>query len=111
MIDNAKILSEFLYKLKFSDIPEKTIENVRIFMIDYFAAAMAGYRINTNFNGAIEKYVFSQGERRIAVRFSRIRKSRFQKRHFWTRAMHTVQIWTMGTARLWDTSVRTYLRV
>ena len=82
MIDNAKILSEFLYKLKFSDIPEKTIENVRIFMIDYFAAAMAGYRINTNFNGAIEKYVFSQGGAEDCSPFFSDKKIPFSKAAF-----------------------------
>lgn len=72
MRDNTKVLSSFISNLKFNDLPEKTVENTRLFMIDFIAAAMAGYKVNKTFNRAVEEYVFAQdcGKNECEVLFS-----------------------------------------
>jgi 2-methylcitrate dehydratase PrpD len=61
MKDNTRILSEFASSISFSDIPKKTLDNIRLFYLDYIASSLAGYKINKNFNKAIEKYIYSNG--------------------------------------------------
>lgn len=53
--------SEFIHQLKIEDIPQKTIERTRLFILDYYAACCAGYRMNTEFNVACEKLFFEMG--------------------------------------------------
>lgn len=59
--DYSKLLSDFCAELKYEDIPESTIEYTKLLIIDYFAAAIAGCRINKVFNNAVEKTVFDMG--------------------------------------------------
>ncbi|MDO4562399.1 MAG: MmgE/PrpD family protein [Clostridia bacterium] len=61
MNDNTKILSEFSARLTYEDLTPRTIENTRLFFIDYIAAACAGYKVNTVFNRAVEELVFRSG--------------------------------------------------
>ncbi len=51
-------LSSDLYGIKLSD---KDREQLRTLIIDFFAAAYAGYKQNRAFNGAVEKVVYAQG--------------------------------------------------
>lgn len=60
-MDYSKILSDFCAELKYEDIPQSTIEYTKLLLIDYFAAAIAGCRINKVFNDAVEKTVFDMG--------------------------------------------------
>lgn len=62
-MDYTKYISDFCYKLKYKNIPEKTIETVNYLIIDYISAALAGYRTNKVFNSAAEKIVFGMGGR------------------------------------------------
>lgn len=61
MADITVLLSEFVHRLSFNSLPQHTVENTRLFLIDYFAAAIAGKRVNTTFNAAIESAVFAAG--------------------------------------------------
>lgn len=61
MIDLTKILSKFVCEFNFTKLNDITIKNTRLFLIDYFAASMAGKKVNLAFNKAIESYIFSQG--------------------------------------------------
>ncbi len=71
MFDTAKILSDFVATLKIEDIPETTIQNVRLFILDYYAASIAGYRVNRKFNQSIEKLLFENGgKKESSVQFT-----------------------------------------
>ena len=60
--DTAEILAEFAYKLQYEDIPPDVIETTKLFMADYYAAAMAGIMINKDFNEAIFNIVTGKGQ-------------------------------------------------
>ena len=59
--DYSKLLSDFCAELKYEDIPEETINYAKLLLIDYFAAALGGCRINKTFNAALERVVFDMG--------------------------------------------------
>ena len=59
--DYSKLLSDFCAELKYEDIPEETINYAKLLLIDYFAAALGGCRINKTFNAALESVVFDMG--------------------------------------------------
>lgn len=61
MIHATKLLSEFAYHLKFSDLPKETVETTKLFITDYFAACFAGKTVNTVFNRAVENVVLDMG--------------------------------------------------
>ena len=61
MIDATKSLVDFAYKLSIDDIPPETIERTKMFVADYFAASVAGYKINTAFNTVIVNIVEEEG--------------------------------------------------
>lgn len=53
--------SEFISRLKIEDIPMSTIERTRLLIVDYYAACLAGYKVNKKFNQACEKLFFDMG--------------------------------------------------
>lgn len=55
----TKELTEDLFRIKTLD--RKDREQLQTLIIDYFAAAFAGYRQNRAFNGTLEKVVYAQG--------------------------------------------------
>lgn len=68
------LLAHYVHKLRFEDLPGETVEAAKLFLLDYLASAMAGYKINRIFNEAIwtvvggmggkkESRVFFQGTR------------------------------------------------
>lgn len=52
-MDCTKILSEFIYNLKYSDIDLDTKQTAKLLIADYFSACIAGYRTNKIFNEAV----------------------------------------------------------
>lgn len=50
----TQILSEFVEELRYEMIPAPTIENTKLFIVDYFAACFAGMKVNGKFNRAVE---------------------------------------------------------
>ena len=59
--DFTKDLSRFCAELKYSDLSKKTIETIKLFILDYYAAAFAGYRVNKQFNEACQRLYFEMG--------------------------------------------------
>lgn len=55
------LLSRFVHELRYEQLPAETVDHVRLFLMDYLAAATAGKRVNTVFNAAVEQYIFGQG--------------------------------------------------
>jgi 2-methylcitrate dehydratase PrpD len=47
------LLAEFIHGLGFEDLPEDVVASAKLLLLDYLAAAMAGYRINRVFNEAL----------------------------------------------------------
>jgi len=50
MKDITKRISQFVEQLQYDDLDEEVIEQVKLFILDYYAASLAGYRINTALN-------------------------------------------------------------
>ena len=68
------LLAHYVHELRFEDLPGEVVEAAKLFLLDYLASAMAGYKINPIFNKAIwtvvggmggkkESRVFFQGAR------------------------------------------------
>ena len=55
MIHATKLLSDFAYGLRYSSLPAEVVETTKRFIIDYYAAAVAGMKINSSFNNAVEQ--------------------------------------------------------
>lgn len=71
MQDITTRLSRFAAGLRFEDLDPATVEQIKLFMADYYAACFAGYRINT----ALNEKVFARmadmgGNPRATVLFS-----------------------------------------
>lgn len=54
----TQILSEFVAGLCYEKIPAATINNTKLYIIDYFAACFAGMKVNSQFNHAVEELLF-----------------------------------------------------
>ena len=55
MVHVTQILSEFVFGLQYEDLPDDVIEWTRKYILDYYAAGAAGYRINKIFNQGVEE--------------------------------------------------------
>lgn len=55
------ILCDFAYALKLSDLPDKTIVQIKKYITDYFAASLAGIRVNKTFNTSILNVIKKNG--------------------------------------------------
>ena len=61
MIHATKILSDFAADLSFSDLSAEVVETTKKYILDYYAAGFAGYRVNTAFNKAAEEVILEMG--------------------------------------------------
>ena len=57
----TQIVSEYVYKLQYEDLPRQVVETTKMFMLDYYAAAFAGMKVNQKFNRAIEDILEDMG--------------------------------------------------
>lgn len=55
------ILCEFAFSLKYSDFSKPTVVQTQKFIVDYFAASLAGTGVNTAFNSAVLNVARSMG--------------------------------------------------
>jgi 2-methylcitrate dehydratase PrpD len=55
------LLADFIHKLRFEDLPKNVVESAKLFLLDYLASAMAGYKINRIFNEALWSVVGGMG--------------------------------------------------
>ncbi len=71
MEDITERFSELIAQLRIENIPISTIQKTRLFLLDYFAACCAGYKMNREFNRACEKLLFENaGREESTVLFS-----------------------------------------
>lgn len=61
MVHLSEILADFVYNLKFEDLPEDVIETTKRYIADYYAAAFAGIRVNGTFNDAVKAVILDMG--------------------------------------------------
>ncbi len=61
MIHATKILSEFSYNLKYSDLSAEVVDTTKKYIADYYAAAFAGLKVNGEFNSAVESLILDMG--------------------------------------------------
>ena len=66
MEDLTQLLSSFAEKLQFEDLSQETVAQTRLFVADYFAACVAGYRVNDAFNRAMLAVAREEGGNRVA---------------------------------------------
>lgn len=60
-IDSCHELCKYAKQLSNVILPENVIECAKMFVADYFAASIAGYRINSDFNKVILKLIMDHG--------------------------------------------------
>lgn len=61
MIHATKILSDFAFALSYNDLSEEVVETTKRYIIDYYAAGFAGYRVNAEFNEAVIDVILEMG--------------------------------------------------
>lgn len=74
MQDITTRISRFVADLRYEDFDRATVEQVKLFIADYYAACYAGYRINTALNEPVMKRMTQMGGNpRATVLFSDIK--------------------------------------
>lgn len=74
MQDMTSRISRFVADLRFEDLDTATVEQVKLFIADYYAACFAGYRINTALNEAgMKRMTAMGGNPRADVLFSGVK--------------------------------------
>lgn len=61
MMEISRRLSEYAQALSVQDLSSNIIERLRMFIADYYAASLAGYRINTEFNRIVHGVIKGEG--------------------------------------------------
>lgn len=61
MQDITSRLSRFIADLRYEQLPEAVVEQVKLFIADYYAACFAGYRINTGLNAPVLELMLEMG--------------------------------------------------
>lgn len=61
MTNSTEILSKFAAQLRFKDLPEQVVEQTKMFITDYIAAAFAGYKVNEEVNSAVLSLIDEMG--------------------------------------------------
>lgn len=61
MQDITTRISRFVADLRFEDLDPATVEQVKLFIADYYAACFAGYRINSDLNDKVIQRITEMG--------------------------------------------------
>jgi len=57
----TKLLSDFVAGLRYDDLPAEAVEALKRYVIDYYAACFAGFKVNGDFNRAVEALLLEMG--------------------------------------------------
>ena len=63
----TKILSDFVFGLKYGDLPRGTVENTKKVILDWYSAAFAGMKVNGAFNETVRSVYLNGGEKTASV--------------------------------------------
>lgn len=58
----TEILSDFVFWLKYSDLPRATVENTKKVILDWYSACFAGMKVNREFNDAVKAVMLGGGK-------------------------------------------------
>lgn len=61
MIHYSQILSDFVYNLKYEDLPLAVVDTTKRYIADYYAASFAGIKVNGTFNDAVIGVISEMG--------------------------------------------------
>lgn len=61
MTHPTQALAHFVASLTYDDLPAEVVATTKDYIVDYYAAALAGIRVNAPFNRAMEDVIFSMG--------------------------------------------------
>lgn len=59
--DSCRILCEYAKHLSYNDLQDNVVEHTKMFIADYYAASLAGYKINTEFNKIVLGVIKGEG--------------------------------------------------
>lgn len=65
------LLSDYIHRLRYEQLPGNVVESAKLFLLDYLASAMAGYKINRIFNDALWNVVGGMGGKKESRVFFR----------------------------------------
>ena len=65
------LLSDYIHRLRYEELPGNVVESAKLFLLDYLASAMAGYKINRIFNDALWNVVGGMGGKKESRVFFR----------------------------------------
>ena len=60
----TELLSEYVYNLRWEDLPQEVVQFAKLRVLDYFASAIAGYKLNYSFSAAITEMFREMGGKR-----------------------------------------------
>ncbi len=68
--NSTRLLSQYVYNLKYDDLPASVVDYTKMLILDFLASAIAGYRINGTFNRvALDVYRDMGGKTESTVLF------------------------------------------
>lgn len=62
----SKLLSDFVFNLRYKDLPQEAIEQTKLYIADYYAACFAGKKVNGKFNKAVEEILFENSSKGVS---------------------------------------------
>ena len=63
----TEILSDFVFSLKYVDLPRETVENTKRVVLDWYSASFAGMRVNGGFNALVKSVAVNAGQGNASV--------------------------------------------
>ncbi len=72
----TELLSKYVYHLQISNINKNELKYARMLLADYYASASAGYKVNLEYNNAIQSIILEMGDKKqSSVLFSNKKRS------------------------------------
>ena len=94
------ILVDFVVALKYKDLPSCVIEQTKLFIADYYAASIAGYRVNKQFDKVVMSIIKEDsGTEQASILFEK-KKYPVTNAAFMNAVMRMAQIWMMVIGNL-----------
>jgi hypothetical protein len=63
----TEILSEFVFSLKYGDLPRETVEMTKNIILDWYSSTFAGMKVNGEFNAAVRSVMLGEGRGRASI--------------------------------------------
>lgn len=63
----TEILSDFVFNLKYGDLPRETVRNTKNVIVDWYSSCFAGMKVNGEFNSAVRSVYLNGGAGNASV--------------------------------------------